>query len=117
MTGRPEDGYRVAARIESRSSRRGRALAVLAAAVVVGWGAVVVGSRLGDPKATASSGAQSGDVAIGSHPPVVVGGAPGPTYPPNVEIREGVAIGRMPIVLGSLAWLDPLQGTIQRAHP
>jgi len=113
MTGRPEDGYRVAARIESRSGRRGHLLAILAAAVVVAWGAAVVGDRLRHASPTGSAPGHSAVAAATLRPPAVDGRS-GPTFPPDIEIRQDVPLGRIPLVLGSLAWIDPIRGTVQR---
>jgi len=107
MTGRPDDGYEVAARIQARSSRRGRLLAVLAGGLVVALAGVAIGGRL-----------NPGSDASGSTPPAAAGSGgpgatPGPTLPPAVEIRQAdQTIGEIPVVVRGLGWLDPLRGVI-----
>jgi len=97
MTGRPDDGYEVAARIQARSSRRGRLLAVLAGGLVVALAGVAIGGRL-----------NPGSDARGSTPPAAAGSGgpgatPGPTLPPAVEIRQAVqTIGEIPVVVRGL---------------
>src|SRR2546423_7409120 len=119
MTGRPDEGYQVAARIEARSSRRGQLLAVLAAALVLTWVGVTLADRVsGDsPGRSGDAGPPgSGLVAGGSVEPTSSPGGPLPAYPPAVEIfRPTAPLGRLPVVLGGLGWLDPANGTFDRA--
>jgi len=99
--GRPDDTYSVAGRIESRPSRRGRLTVVLLALVVVGWAGVTVGDRL--------AGRQPGRSAA---PSLVADASAEPTpvansgYLPSLEVGGRGAVGRLPLMLGGLAWLD-----------
>lgn len=111
MTGRPDDGYRAAARIESRSGRRGRFLAILFGLVVVGWGAIVLGSGPVDRGAHATGSGPSG---VRSGPL----GSRSPTFPPNVVILDPrVPTAWLPVQLAGLHFLDPRGGALEPAAP
>jgi hypothetical protein len=108
MTGRPEDGYRVASRIEGRSSWRGRFLAVVLGMTVIGWAGVTLADRLGGGGPHRSAAPASGETgrATGraTGPPSL---APGQTFPSAVEIRRpDAAGGDVPVDLDGLAWLN-----------
>lgn len=107
----PDDGYRVAARIESRSGRRGRVLAVLFGFVVVAWGATVLGSG---PADRGDRTADSGRIADDTGPP----GSRPPTFPPDVTILDPRApTAKLPIRLAGLELLDPRAGTVESLAP
>jgi hypothetical protein len=111
MTGRPDDGYRVAARIESRSRRRGRVLAIAFGVIVVAWGATVLGTGPADRGVHAT-----GSGAIGNASPP--DGSRPPTFPPDVVVLDQRApTARLPLRLGGLVLLDPRAGTVQSLAP
>jgi hypothetical protein len=116
MTGRPDDSYEVAARLDARRSRRGRLLAALAALALVTWASVTVSARLGaGSSAGSSAGSESPGTRVGAgatRAPLARNGPPGPTYPPDVAILRDVPLGKIPFVLDGLAWLDPGLGEL-----
>ncbi|HEY2916964.1 MAG TPA: hypothetical protein VGI98_07100 [Candidatus Limnocylindrales bacterium] len=103
---RRDDGYQAAGRIESRASRRGRLGILAVALVVVAWAGATVGPRLGGapppgsgPPGSLGSGATG---LLPSPPPIDDSG-----YLPGLEVRQaGRAQGRLPLVVGGLAWME-----------
>jgi len=114
MTGRPDDGYRVAARIESRSGRRSWLTALFAGGLVVVLAGLAIADRL-NPDSRAPGSPPAGE-ASASRP-----GAPGATVgtlPPVVEILQpDQSIGEVPVVVRGLSWLEPIRGLLDPPFP
>src|SRR4051812_30582554 len=107
MTGRPEDGYETRARIQARSSGRGRLGVVLAGALVVAWAAVTAGRGPSNPTTSPTAPPASPDLALETLP------AAG-TFPPPIEIRGNPPPQAfLPVAAPGLGWLDAAAGVIQ----
>jgi hypothetical protein len=105
MSGPPGEEYRVRARIEGRS-RRGRWVALLVAAIVVaGWIGITANAPRTATTPRGTTGQPSGpDLGADA------------TLPPVVElVQPAEPMGRIPVLIGGLGWLDPARGTVERA--
>lgn len=104
---RRDEGYTVAGRIQSHSSRRGQVGLALVALAVVVWASATVGDRLGVGGDGPGASSSQGTAGSSGQPAPSLGEIPDSGYLPALEERQpGRNAGRLPIVLGGLSWLE-----------
>jgi hypothetical protein len=110
MSGRPDDGYRAAGRIERRSSARSRVVVATLGVVAFAWLAATLGSQA--PETALSTNLPT---SPGASMPAATNRIPQTTLPPVVEAFDGAPTAPFPILLNGLASLDARTATLSRS--